>query len=415
MITRVRGTEDVLDLTLHSFLLSTFHQHLALYNFHQIETPILEPTELFVRSVGQETDIVTKEMYTFATSSGESICMRPEGTASIIRAYVENGLQISPWKVYLVGPMFRHERPQKGRWRQFTQISVEVINTDNIAHDVQMIKMLDVFFSEKLKLENYVIKLNFLGSKEDRINHRDALRSFLIQQGEGICATCQTRRDKNPLRTFDCKNEACQSLYKKAPQIIDFLSKESAKEWKQLQQMLSLLGVSFEHDPQLVRGLDYYNKTVFEFTSRDLGAQTAFCGGGRYSLGKEVGAKEDLDAVGVGIGFGRILMLLEKNLNKLSIPQKPALHVIIPFTEEQKTLALMIADTLQAHGIACEVIVETASLGNMMKKANKLGSKIALLIGPDEQQQGTVAVKNMLKGETLVVKQVDLIATLKSM
>jgi histidyl-tRNA synthetase len=414
MITRVRGTEDLLDLKLYNFMIETIKHHLALHNFNQIETPILEPTELFVRSVGSDTDIVSKEMYVFQTGSGESICLRPEGTAGIMRAYVENGLtQQACWKVYIIGPMFRHERPQKGRWRQFSQVSIELINASAIEHDVLFLKMLDALFSEKFKLENYVLKLNFLGCLDDRRAHRNALLAFLEQNSDKICATCTTRKDKNTLRVFDCKNEDCQALYKQAPLITEHLCTPCGSAWKQLQDLLGILSVSFQHDPMLVRGLDYYNKTVFEFSSRDLGAQNAFCGGGRYSLGKEVGGKDDFSSFGVGIGIGRLLMLIEQNQQKLAITQPPALHVIIPFTEAQKPLALLLADQLLAHNFATEVIVETSSVSNMMKKANKLGAKFALLIGQDEQEQGTVTVKNMLKGETSTVKQADVVSVLR--
>jgi histidyl-tRNA synthetase len=414
MITRVRGTEDVLDLRLYNFMLDQIKHHLTVYNFHQIDTPILEHTDLFVRAVGTETDIVSKEMYVFQTASGESLCLRPEGTSSIIRAYVENSVEQAPWKVFIHGPMFRHERPQKGRWRQFNQMSIEVINTPSIEQDVHFLKMLDTLFCDVLKLENSVLKLNFLGCSEDRKAHREALVAFLETIKDSICAQCLVRKDKNTLRIFDCKNEECKKQYHQAPKITDHLCATCAQEWQQLQTLLNVLSVSYVLDPTLVRGLDYYNKTVFEFVSRDLGSQDAFCGGGRYCLGKEMDAKTDLPSIGVGFGMGRMLMLVEKNLNKLTLPQEAALHIIIPFAAEQKQLALLLAHELQANGLCVDVLLEEASISNMMKRANKMGAKFALIIGPDEQQEGTVSIKNMLKGETTVVKQIEAAKFLKA-
>jgi histidyl-tRNA synthetase len=414
MITRVRGTEDIVDLRLYNFMLEKIKQHLAIYNFSNIDTPILEHTELFTRSLGSQTDVVSKEMYVFNTAGGESICLRPEGTAGVIRAYIENGIQQSPWKVFLHGPMFRHERPQKGRWRQFNQVSIEIINSAAITQDVQLLKMLDTLFSEVLKIEHYVLKLNFLGCPEDRQSHRAKLVSFLDSATSKICQTCQTRKEKNPLRVFDCKNEDCKMIYTKAPKVIDHLCKECKGEWQELTSLLSRLAVNYVVDALLVRGLDYYCKTVFEFSSRELGAQNAFCGGGRYSLGKDLGAKDDLPCVGVGIGSSRLQLLVEKSIQKLAIPQDQALHVIIPMTNEQKTLALLLAYQLQSNNLVTEVLFENASLSNMMKKANKLGAKYVLIVGPDEETQGTVSVKNMVKGETLVLKQVDVVGMLRT-
>lgn len=412
MITRVRGTEDILDLKLYNFMLGKIKQHLAVYNFNHIETPILEHTDLFVRSVGSETDIVTKEMYVMQTASGESLCLRPEGTASVIRAYIENRVETAPWKVFIHGPMFRHERPQKGRWRQFTQTSIEIINAPAIEHDVHLLKMLDTLFTNIFLLDNYILKLNFLGCPDDRKAHKQALLDFLNKHTDKICTTCQLRKEKNTLRVFDCKNENCKALYTKAPKVTDHLCSACDAEWKVLTSNLGMLSVSYVIEPTLVRGLDYYNKTVFEFSSPDLGAQNAFCGGGRYSLGKEMGAKEDLACVGLAIGMGRLMLLLEKNLQKLSMPQEPTLHAIIPFGKEQKPLALMLASQLQSKGLCCEVLIDDASISNMMKKANRMGAKYALIIGPDEQSQGTVSVKNMIKGEAVIMKQTEAAAYL---
>lgn len=414
MITRVRGTEDLLDLRIHNFIQEKIKLHLTLHNFIQIDTPILEQTDLFIHAIGTQTDIVSKEMYTLQTTGEESICLRPEATASIIRAYVENKIEQAPWKVFLIGPMFRHERPQKGRWRQFSQASIEIINTENIAQDAYFLKVLDGLFHDIFKLDHYALKLNFLGCSDDRANHKAALLDFLQKNQESICPTCIDRVWKNTLRVFDCKNEACKTLYRQAPTITDHLCTTCSSQWTILTQLLDMISVNYVIDPTLVRGLDYYNKTVFEFSSRELGAQDAFCGGGRYRLGKETGAQQDIPSIGVGIGMGRLALLVEKNANKYTLPQDPVLHAIIPVLPEQEPLALILGHELETHQLSSDILLEKASLSNLMKKANKMGAKYVLVIGPDEQQNGTVSIKHMQKGTTSVVKQAEVIQFLRS-
>lgn len=283
MFQRIKGTHDILDMTLYNFVITKAKEHLSHYHFTEIITPILEPAELFKRSLGVATDVVSKEMYLVNTGheSEEAICLRPEATASTMRAYYNNNVQEQPWKVFTWGPMFRHERPQKGRFRQFFQISLEMLNAQPISNDVQLITMLDRFFSEVLKLDSYALLLNFLGCQEDRKRHKQKLIEFLEQHNATICTTCHERKDKNTLRIFDCKNPMCQELYRQAPQVTDMLCENCAQEWQLLKNTLHQLSISYSHVPQLVRGLDYYTKTVFEFVSLELGAQSTFCGGGR--------------------------------------------------------------------------------------------------------------------------------------
>lgn len=413
MFLRVRGTEDLLDLRLYNFVLDQARKHFQRYNFSEIQTPILEPTGLFVRSLGTETDVITKEMYTFETSSGESICLRPELTASTMRAFLENKIDKSPWKVWSFGSAFRHERPQKGRWRQFSQINIEVIDSDSIAQDAYFIKGIDNFFHRALLLENYVLKINFLGCLQDRKKHREELYKYLESKKSNICKTCLVRKEKNILRVFDCKNETCKRVYQKAPKLTDYLCANCSNEWKQLQELLQILSVSYIHDPYLVRGLDYYNKTVFEFMSRELGAQDAFCGGGRYELGKELGASNEYPSIGTAIGMGRLLMLVQKVQDKLCISHEPALHVILPMTKEQHELALLLADFLQEKGICVDVLLEQTSIKSMMRKANKMLASYVLVIGEKEQQKGTVSIKNMTTGESEEIKQEEVLLYLK--
>ncbi len=407
MIHRVKGTQDLLDLTLRNFLLDAAKEHLGQYNFTEISTPVLEPLELFKRSLGEETDVVSKEMYTL--SNDETICLRPEATASVVRAFVNHSIDQTPWKVFMWGPMFRHERPQKGRYREFNQISLEVIGSQSIYQDVQFLKMLDRFFAETLKLDTYALLINFLGCSDDRATYKKKLYTFLSKKEAELCEKCKIRKERNIMRVFDCKNPACQELYLKAPFIADHLCPECTQEWQDLKDNLEHLSVSYSYKPTLVRGLDYYDKTVFEFVSTELGAQNAFCGGGRYNtLAKEIGSKVDHPSLGASIGIERVLLLLESKEN-LGLKELPRLHVIVPLTKEQQPLALLLADELQARQLTTDILLEGDSVKSMMRKANRMGARYVLLIGPDEQEKKVVTVKDMLKHEETSVHQKDLV------
>lgn len=405
MIFRVKGTQDFLDLTLFNFVIDRIKRHLNNYHFTEISTPILEPTELFKRSLGLQTDIVTKEMFLIKGEDG--ICLRPEATASVVRAFVDNGIQQVPWKVFLFGPMFRYERPQKGRYRQFQQVNIEMIGAHSVAHDVSLIVLLDRFFHTVLTLNNYALLVNFLGCFEDRKAYRLVLKEFLDSaDAQGICSLCKDRKEKNIMRIFDCKNGQCQTIYRKAPELVNHLCNVCSADWEQVKEQLELLSVSFSYSPTLVRGIDYYNKTVFEFVSENLGAQNAFCGGGRYDqLVGQISGGQDQPSVGAAIGIERLLLLLEPIKDMLPLPMKPALHVVIPLTEKQQTLALLLADELHAHAITTDVILDGGSMKSMMRKANKMGAHYCLLLGDEEQQKNEVTIKNMTTGSEERVAQ----------
>ncbi|MCF7900002.1 histidine--tRNA ligase [Candidatus Babeliales bacterium] len=415
MIQKVRGTRDILDTTLFHFAITTIKKQIELYHFTHIELPILESVDLFKSSLGVETDVVSKEMFVVTSSSdqeSESICLRPEGTAQTVRAFVENGIQTVPWKVFSIGQMFRYERPQKGRYRQFYQFNIECIGSAAIEQDVQIITMLDRLFAKKFRLENYTLHINFLGTQQERADFKSVLKIFL-ETLQGICDTCKIRKDTNILRVFDCKNPDCQTLYVNAPHLINHLGEQSQQEWNTLQERLQELSVSYIYNPRLVRGLDYYNKTVFEFTSPDLGAQSAFCGGGRYdTLVASLGGKQDQPSLGAAIGIDRVMLLLEMIQNNITMPHKPALYAIIPLDPAQNPLALQLADELIAHGLYTETFFEGAAK-NMMKRANKSGATTCLIIGEQEQQDGTVVIKDMITGEQQIIKQNNAVSFLK--
>jgi len=310
--------------------------------------------------------------------------------------------------------MFRYERPQKGRFRQFTQASIEVIGSKSITQDAQFIAMLDTYFHDVLHLNNYALLINFIGCFEDRVAYKVLLKEFLESaEATLICDTCKVRKDTNIMRIFDCKNPECQRVYESAPYIADNLCDGCSDEWTTLKDSLSLLSISYAYKPTLVRGLDYYNKTVFEFASNNLGAQNAFCGGGRYDqLVAQLGGRQDQPSIGAAIGIERLLLLLEPAKDQLPLPQLPALHVIVPVDKAQQQLALLVADELLAADLCCEVLLEGDSLKSMMRQANKLGAKYCIIIGQDEQEARSVTLKNMITGESEKVLQAELVRRL---
>jgi histidyl-tRNA synthetase len=413
MITRVPGTHDLLNLQPFTELTKLIRMHLQYAAFAEIMTPLIEPTELFQRSLGGATDIMSKELYFVSSPHAEegdhTLCLRPEATASIMRAFLNAGITTMPWNVFTIGPMFRHERPQKGRYRQFHQASIEIIGAATIAHDVYLIMVLDQLFSDRLSLVHYGLLINFMGCANDRTQFTTILRAWLEQHKDQLCSTCQQRTITNPLRVFDCKQEQCRSLLEQAPKTTEHLCEACAQEWHYVQQLLQQLSISYSHQPALVRGLDYYSKTVFEFVSSELGAQNTFCGGGRYNqLAREIGAAEDVPSVGAAIGIERLLLLVGDTL-----PQRETkLYCIIPLTIEQQTIALHLTDLLLARQLTVQPLLTESSLKSMMRAANRAGAHMCILIGPDEQQAGTVTVKHMVTGASEQIPQRDLVAYL---
>lgn len=426
MISRIKGTQDFLNLSVYNGIVAQAKKHFIEYHFHEIATPLIEPLDLFKRSLGLETDVVSKEMYlvipTVAEAMaeqaamaprGEKMCLRPELTASIMRAFVNAGIQDTPWKVFSVGPAFRHERPQKGRYRQFHQMSIEVIGSESVMQDALFLAMFDTLFSNVLKLQGYALLINYLGTREDRAEYQKVLRKFLEKNRAALCDLCKHRMNTNIMRVFDCKQESCQELYKNAPTIIDTMCQESAFEWQQLKNMLEELSISYSVKPTLVRGLDYYNKTVFEFVSIDsegLGAQNTFCGGGRYdTLATAVGAAKDYPSIGAAMGMERLQLLLEAQGTLQVQEVEPALCVVIPLGAAQQPLALHILQMLHAHHKCADIILDKTSIKSMFKAADKMGAQWAILLGPDEQAQGMATIKNMITGNEIKVAQRDII------
>ena len=398
MIRRVKGTQDILDMRRHDAIMRAAYDHFSTAHFTHVQLPILEFHELFTHSVGQHTDIVTKEMYTFSANGKEILCLRPEGTAGSTRAYLENKITAQPWQIFSMGPMFRHERPQKGRYRQFTHLNIEAINTRGISDDVRFISLLDDLFTRVMGIKDYVLSINYLGTSTDRTAHRAALSAFVKQHQQSLCDTCKTRINTNILRIFDCKNECCQQIYTTAPRITDHLSEQSLAEWKQLQTLLHTLGISFIHNPSLVRGLDYYNNTVFEFSSPLLGAQNAFCGGGQYDLSQQLGHKQPITSIGAAIGVERLTLLLEASNDPLALPTPKPLHVIVPLSDEQLPLALLAHQALHRANLNV-MLSHPRPLKKALKRANDMHAAYCVLIGAEEQEDNVVRVKTMSTGD----------------
>ena len=417
MFTRVKGTQDWLDCSLAQGVLKKVEGFLKIHNFSYIMTPLLEYVQLFERGLGYETDVVSKQMFLIdSKNEDEKICLRPEATAGVVRAFLEQQHAITlPWNAYTFGPMFRYERPQKGRYRQFHQVNLESIGVVGIEYDALFITMLQNMFLQVLQVTDFVLKINYLGTLQDREVYKKTLQAFLQKHESEICATCIQRSTTNILRCLDCKVESCQAVYKDAPVLTDSLSPESAAQFAQLQKLLLALGVTFVHDPFLVRGLDYYNNTVFEFVGTALGAQNAFCGGGRYdSLAIQLGAKQEIPAIGAGIGFERLLMLCEEKAQLLQ-EQKPQLTVIIPVEESEKIVATILTQYLTQHEVCTQLLAQQTSLKSRLKTADKLGARYVIIIGSQEREQNYVTVKHMVTGKESQVVQADLVQFLKNL
>ncbi len=366
-----------------------------IFGYDEIKIPVIESTEIFTRSIGQSTDIVGKEMYTFTDKGGRSITLRPEGTAPVVRCYVENALnrRPAPQKFYYMGPMFRYERPQKGRLRQFYQIGAECFAAAGPESDADMLFLINNFF-EKLKVPHLRLEINSIGCKVCRPAYNAALSMFFSQKEEFLCGDCKTRLTKNPLRILDCKVESCCVLRNGSPLIIDFLCEHCKSHHDRLRELLYNLGISFDDNPLIVRGLDYYTRTTFEFTTEHLGAQKAVAAGGRYdSLVEEFGGPAT-PAIGFALGMERLVELM-----KLFEP-----HTNAPFFyfavlgEEPLNIALSLAIRLMDKNISSTCGEWKISLKSHMKRASSLNAKYAVMLGTEEIQKGMATWKRLSDG-----------------
>jgi len=391
----IKGINDILPDVVAKWQLveSAARRIFSHFGFQEIRIPILEKTELFARSIGETTDIVEKEMYTFPDRNGQLLTLRPEATASVVRAFIQHKLHLQPTmrKFYTMGPMFRHERPQKGRYRQFHQINVEVFAMDDPMIDAEVIYMLLVFL-EELKIPDIKLHINSMGCPDCRLPFRQSLADYLEGVSDKLCSDCQRRRLANPLRIFDCKVESCGKLVEKAPVLLDYLCQECAENFQGVQEHLDSLSVSYTIDPFMVRGLDYYTRTTFEALTPHLGAQDAVGGGGRYDgLMKALGGP-DLPGTGFAIGMERLILLLDDKAG--TVTDSSQLFVACLGTEAKKK-GFSLVQQLRVSGLSAEMDYESKSLKAQMRKADKLGATHVLILGEDELAKGLATLRNM--------------------
>ena len=393
-IKAIRGFNDILpdEIGKWQFVEEIAREIFEGFGFSEIRIPILERTELFSRGIGEATDIVEKEMYTFTDRSGNSLTLRPEATASMARAYLEHQLYtFDPVaKLYCIGPMFRYERPQKGRYRQFYQIDAEVFGVENPMVDAEVIVML-VRFLRRVGLEKLELQLNTLGDRNCRPRYREELKRFLMNKSFQLCEDCQRRLQTNPLRIFDCKVETCQEAIADAPKVSDFVCSECQKHFDKVKEYLEMAGLEYILNPRMVRGLDYYTRTAFEVVSYQLGSQNAVTGGGRYdNLFQEIGGLE-IPGIGFAVGMERLVSLLPKDKEFISYP-----HLFIAaLGEEPFKEAYRIINQLHLDGIRAELDYEGKSLKSQMRRADKLKARYVLILGEDELKRGKAALRNM--------------------
>jgi len=400
MIQKPKGTKDVLpeEVFKWNYIEGTATMIFENYDYKEIRVPTFEYTELFERGVGDTTDVVQKEMYTFEDKGGRSITLRPEGTAGVIRAFIENGLSSKtlPLKVHYSMPMFRYENVQKGRYREFNQIGAELIGTSSYLADVEMISMADRFLKE-LDLNDVYLTINSIGCPECRAKYQEALKQFIGDNLSNYCATCKTRFDKNPMRILDCKEEKCKNLNQGAPVILDYLCNECKTHFENVKNGLDKLGIKYTVDSSIVRGLDYYTKTVFEFISKTDG-YTVLAGGRYDGLVKELGG-QDTPAIGFAAGEERLLSLLLDE----EIDYTPLEICIVSLEEKYDLDAMKLAEELREY-YSVQTNISSRSFNAQMKYANKINAEYVIVLGEDEIKNKKCKVKNMKNGEEKEVK-----------
>ena len=406
MIQKIKGTMDIFptDTPLFRYIEGIMRQEAEKYGYGEIRTPTFENTELFVRGVGDTTDVVQKEMYTFADrEENRSISLRPEGTASVARAIVENGKCSDPMplKYYYIISCFRHEKPQAGRSREFFQFGTEMFGAESPAADATAIALAASVF-KRLGLKNVKLHINSIGCKECRPAYRKALTDYYTANEEVLCDTCKTRLLKNPLRLLDCKNSECAALAPNAPRTVDHLCESCSSKFDMLKASLDAMGIDYVVDPAIVRGLDYYTGVVFEFIAEGIGAQSTVCGGGRYDgLVESIGGPA-LSGIGFAMGLTRVILALrEAGLDKIA-PEAPKLY-IASLGDRAAVKALAIAERLRFEGKYVECDVVGRSLKAQMKYANKIGAEYTLIIGDSEIDAGKAQLKNMADSSQIEV------------
>lgn len=398
---KIKGTEDVLpkDSYRWQFVEDVMRKESAAYGFKEIRTPVFEHTELFARGVGQTTDVVQKEMYTFDTKGGESVTLRPEGTAGAARAVLEHGLvnDSLPIKASYFVSCYRYEKPQAGRLREFHQFGLECYGTQSPVADAELICAAQSIF-DRLGIKQLRLEINSIGCPTCRAEYHKALKEYFYGYKDELCETCNSRLEKNPMRILDCKSPVCSKIAQGAPKITDYLCDECKEHFASVQKYLDAAGVEYTVNPTIVRGLDYYTKTVFEFVTDFIGAQGTVCGGGRYDgLIEELGGKH-LPSLGFAMGIERLLMLMDKQ--GIEIPQPSTCDLYVAVMGESASLkSFEIIKAVRSCGLIAETDIVGRGLRAQMKYADKIGAKFSMVLGDNEIEQGKAVIKNMSSGE----------------
>ena len=415
MLTKApRGTKDIMPDQIYKwhFIESKFAAICRKYGFEEIRTPIFEHTELFQRGVGDTTDIVQKEMYTFEDNGHRSITLKPEGTSQIVRAFLESKqyAESQPTKYYYETQCFRYEKPQSGRLREFHQFGIEVFGSKSMLADAEVIALANDFLTD-MGIEEIELRINSVGCPTCRETYRKALQNFLKPNYENLCDTCKDRYERNPMRILDCKNENCQEIVKGAPMMLDYLCDDCKESFEQIKSYLTASEIEYTIDPKIVRGLDYYTKTAFEFVSKNIGAQGTVCGGGRYdNLIKEIG---DIDVPGVGFGLGieRLILLLDALGIEIPKPSNDSVLVAV-MGDRAKLFGLKLVSELRKNGINAQMDLMERNIKGQFKYANKINAKYTVVIGDNELETEMASVKNMADSSQRQVKFDDLVQEL---
>ncbi|MDD3168397.1 MAG: histidine--tRNA ligase [Eubacteriales bacterium] len=406
-----KGTKDILPGQIYKwhYVENAFREACGKYVFKEIRTPVFEHTELFARGVGDTTDIVEKQMYTFEDYGKRSITLKPEGTSPVVRAFVEHKLyaEVQPSKLYYIIPCFRYEKPQSGRLREFHQMGIEIFGTDNMMADAEVIGLASDFLNS-LGINDLELRINSIGCPDCRETYRNALRDFLKSKYEDLCDTCKNRYERNPMRILDCKSPVCQELVTGAPVMLDYLCGDCRTAFEDLKKNLDAMEIKYIVDSGIVRGLDYYTKTAFEFVSNRIGAQGTVCGGGRYDHLIELIGGPPIPGVGFGLGIERLLMILEATGNEIPVPENLDVFIAV-MGERAKMFGLKLLRELRKQGIKAEMDSLGRNIKGQFKYADRLESNYTIIIGDNELDQNSVSIKNMKTSEQKQVPLQDIV------
>ena len=418
MLTKApRGTKDITpkDAYKWNYVENKFREICSLFGYEEMRTPVFEHTELFKRSVGDTTDIVQKEMYSFTDKGGRDITLKPEGTAGVVRAFIENKLyaDTQPTKLFYITPCFRYERPQAGRQRQFHQFGIEALGSDKPSLDAEVIALAVQFFTE-VGLKDLAVSINSVGCPTCRAEYNARLKEYLDKKSDVLCETCLERKDKNPMRVIDCKNPTCKENLNDIPFMVDHICDDCKDHFEKLQTYLKEMDINFVVDKTIVRGLDYYKKTAFEIISNDIGSQSTVCGGGRYDgLVEQLGGPKGVSGIGFALGAERLLLTMENNNIEIENPKATDIY-IATIGDKAKTKSFKLLKDLRTNHISAENDHLDRSVKAQFKYSDKINAKFTIVIGDDELANDTATLKNMSTSEQTTIKLSEIVQELKS-